>query len=112
MATFRFTKFPRGLRSRIMPINDAYPIGTLLDAYRDYLEVATRDFITFEYLMPEGVNDLPAAKIIDGQVFNRQHNQVRGSNTSRSPSPRRLKANTVTRIAVPGNRESHQAIWR
>ncbi len=47
------------LRSRIMPINDAYPIATLLDACRDYLEVAPRDFITFEYVMLDGVNDAP-----------------------------------------------------
>ena len=47
------------LRSRIMPINDAYPIAALLDACRDYLEVAPRDFITFEYVMLAGVNDSP-----------------------------------------------------
>jgi 23S rRNA (adenine2503-C2)-methyltransferase len=47
------------LRSRIMPINDAYPIATLLDACREYLEVAPRDFITFEYVMLAGVNDAP-----------------------------------------------------
>jgi 23S rRNA (adenine2503-C2)-methyltransferase len=48
------------LRSRIMPINDAYPIAELLAACRDYLEVAPRDFITFEYVMLAGVNDAPA----------------------------------------------------
>jgi len=47
------------LRSRIMPINDAYPIAELLDACNDYLEVAPRDFITFEYVMLKGVNDAP-----------------------------------------------------
>ena len=47
------------IRSRIMPINDAYPIATLLDACRDYLEAAPRDFITFEYVMLKGVNDAP-----------------------------------------------------
>ena len=47
------------LRSRIMPVNQAYPIRELLDACRDYLEVAPRDFITFEYVMLEGVNDAP-----------------------------------------------------
>ena len=47
------------IRSRIMPINDAYPIAELLDACRDYLEVAPRDFITFEYVMLKGVNDAP-----------------------------------------------------
>jgi 23S rRNA (adenine2503-C2)-methyltransferase len=47
------------IRSRIMPINDAYPIASLLDACNDYLEVAPRDFITFEYVMLKGVNDAP-----------------------------------------------------
>ena len=47
------------IRSRIMPINDAYPIAKLLDACRDYLEVSPRDFITFEYVMLKGVNDAP-----------------------------------------------------
>jgi 23S rRNA (adenine2503-C2)-methyltransferase len=47
------------LRSRIMPINDAYPIAELLAACREYLEVSPRDFITFEYVMLEGVNDAP-----------------------------------------------------
>ncbi len=47
------------IRSRIMPINDAYPIATLLAACREYLEVAPRDFITFEYVMLKGVNDAP-----------------------------------------------------
>jgi 23S rRNA (adenine2503-C2)-methyltransferase len=47
------------IRSRIMPINDAYPIATLLDACIDYLEAAPRDFITFEYVMLKGVNDAP-----------------------------------------------------
>src|SRR4029077_12167915 len=47
------------IRSRIMPVNDAYPIAKLLEACRDYLEVAPRDFITFEYVMLEGVNDAP-----------------------------------------------------
>jgi 23S rRNA (adenine2503-C2)-methyltransferase len=47
------------LRSRIMPINQAYPIASLLEACNDYLEAAPRDFITFEYVMLKGVNDAP-----------------------------------------------------
>jgi len=47
------------IRSRIMPINHAYPIAELLAACRDYLEAAPRDFITFEYVMLKGVNDAP-----------------------------------------------------
>jgi len=47
------------LRSRIMPVNASYPIAELLAACRDYLDVAPRDFITFEYVMLAGVNDAP-----------------------------------------------------
>lgn len=48
------------LRSRLMPINRSYPIAELLAACRDYLEAAPRDFITFEYVLLDGVNDTPA----------------------------------------------------
>ncbi len=47
------------IRSRIMPVNDVYPIRRLLAACREYLEVSPRDFITFEYVMLKGVNDAP-----------------------------------------------------
>jgi 23S rRNA (adenine2503-C2)-methyltransferase len=62
------------IRSRIMPVNDAYPIAVLLAACKDYLEVAPRDFITFEYVMLKGVNDAPdharalAKTLADAQV--------------------------------------------
>jgi 23S rRNA (adenine2503-C2)-methyltransferase len=45
------------LRDRIMPINRKYPLAELLAACRRYLECAPRDFITFEYVMLDGVND-------------------------------------------------------
>ncbi len=45
------------LRSKLMPVNRAYPIEALLDACRAYLAVAPRDFITFEYILLAGVND-------------------------------------------------------
>lgn len=48
------------LRSRLMPINSSYPIAELLAACKDYLEAAPRDFITFEYVLLDGVNDAPA----------------------------------------------------
>jgi len=48
------------LRDRIVPINRKYPIRELLRACNRYLERAPRDFITFEYVMLEGVNDSPA----------------------------------------------------
>ncbi len=45
------------LRDRLMPINRNYPLSELLAACRRYLECAPRNFITFEYVMLEGVND-------------------------------------------------------
>jgi 23S rRNA (adenine2503-C2)-methyltransferase len=48
------------LRDRIVPINRKYPIRELIRACNRYLEHAPRDFITFEYVMLDGVNDSPA----------------------------------------------------
>ncbi len=45
------------LRDMIVPINQKYPLARLLAACRSYLEAAPRDFITFEYVMLDGVND-------------------------------------------------------
>jgi 23S rRNA (adenine2503-C2)-methyltransferase len=45
------------LRDRLVPINRKWPIATLLEACRRYLERAPRDFIMFEYVLLEGVND-------------------------------------------------------
>jgi 23S rRNA (adenine2503-C2)-methyltransferase len=45
------------LRDNLVPLNRKYPLEELLDACRRYLQFAPRDFITFEYIMLEGVND-------------------------------------------------------
>jgi 23S rRNA (adenine2503-C2)-methyltransferase len=45
------------LRDELVPLNRKYPIDELLDACKRYLDVAPRDFITFEYCMLDGVND-------------------------------------------------------
>jgi 23S rRNA (adenine2503-C2)-methyltransferase len=45
------------LRDRLVPLNRKYPIRELLRACRRYLEKAPRDFLTFEYVMLDGVND-------------------------------------------------------
>jgi 23S rRNA (adenine2503-C2)-methyltransferase len=45
------------LRDRLVPVNRKYPIRELLKACNRYLEKAPRDFITFEYVMLDGVND-------------------------------------------------------
>ena len=48
------------LRNVIVPINQKYPLRELMAACQRYLESAPRDFITFEYVMLDGVNDTPA----------------------------------------------------
>ena len=45
------------LRDVLVPINQKYPLTVLLATIRDYLQAAPRDFVTFEYVMLDGVND-------------------------------------------------------
>ncbi len=45
------------LRDQLVPINKKYPIKELLAACQRYLTAAPRDFVTFEYVMLDGVND-------------------------------------------------------
>lgn len=48
------------LRDQLVPINQKYPLCELMAACQRYLERAPRDFITFEYVMLDGVNDSDA----------------------------------------------------
>lgn len=45
------------LRDELVPINQKYPIRELMAACLRYLDKAPRDFVTFEYVMLDGVND-------------------------------------------------------
>ena len=45
------------LRDELVPINCKYPLHDLMSACQRYLEKAPRDFVTFEYVMLDGVND-------------------------------------------------------
>ncbi len=45
------------LRDVLVPINKKYPLRELMASCQRYLVVAPRDFITFEYVMLDGVND-------------------------------------------------------
>jgi 23S rRNA (adenine2503-C2)-methyltransferase len=45
------------LRDELVPVNRKYPLRELMAACNRYLEKAPRDFITFEYVMLDGVND-------------------------------------------------------
>lgn len=60
------------LRSEMMPINDRFPIVTLLEACREYI-VATNRRLSFEYTLVQGQNDSPAAgrelgKLLEGML--------------------------------------------
>ncbi len=46
------------IRSRIMPINKRYPIEEIMNACQEYQkETSSGHYITFEYLLLEGIND-------------------------------------------------------
>ena len=45
------------LRNEIVPINKKYPLDELMRSCIAYIERAPRDFITFEYVMLDNIND-------------------------------------------------------
>lgn len=47
------------IRDEIVPLNKKYPLKELMAACQRYLVKAPRDFVTFEYVMLNGVNDMP-----------------------------------------------------
>ena len=47
------------LRDELVPINRKYPLESLMDACRRYVDANPQDQITFEYVMLKGVNDDP-----------------------------------------------------
>lgn len=47
------------IRSQIMPINDRYPLEEVLKACRAYQDEDGSRYITFEYLLLNGINDKP-----------------------------------------------------
>jgi 23S rRNA (adenine2503-C2)-methyltransferase len=63
------------LRDDLVPLNKKYPIDELMHACLRYLEVAPRDFVTFEYCMLNGVNDTPvhAEELVELVHSHREH---------------------------------------
>jgi len=45
------------LRNELVPINQKYPLTQLMEACQDVVKHSPRGFITFEYVMLDGVND-------------------------------------------------------
>jgi 23S rRNA (adenine2503-C2)-methyltransferase len=61
------------LRSRLMPVNDRYPLDEVLAECRRYFELRGRK-VFVEYVMLDAVNDSPAhadelARLLDARVF-------------------------------------------
>ncbi|MEO8134590.1 MAG: 23S rRNA (adenine(2503)-C(2))-methyltransferase RlmN [Betaproteobacteria bacterium] len=86
------------LRDQIVPINRKYPLRTLLAACNRYLERAPRDFVTFEYVMLDGINDQPEhavqlaalARAVNCKINLIPFNPFPGTSFRRSPRPRIL----------------------
>ena len=47
------------LRDKLVPLNRKHPLRELIASCNNYLQYAPRDFITFEYIMLDGINDQP-----------------------------------------------------
>ena len=83
------------LRSQLVPINRMHPIAELLEACWHYLERQNGRSITFEYVMLDGVNDLPEhaeelARLLrgrDAKVNLIPFNTFPGTQYRRSPEP-------------------------
>jgi 23S rRNA (adenine2503-C2)-methyltransferase len=61
------------LRSQLMPVNDRYPLGAVLDACRGFYE-RKRRMVFVEYVMLDGVNDahpqaVALARLLDPRIF-------------------------------------------
>ena len=84
------------LRDVLVPINQKYPLAELMAACKRYLENAPRDFITFEYVMLDGVNDseahardlLALTRDVPCKFNLIPFNPFPGSPYRRSPAPR------------------------
>jgi 23S rRNA (adenine2503-C2)-methyltransferase len=63
------------LRSRLMPVNDRYPIGALLEACARYVERRGRR-VYIEYVMLAGVNDLPEHAVELAGLLGRERYKV------------------------------------
>jgi 23S rRNA (adenine2503-C2)-methyltransferase len=95
------------LRDKLVPLNRKYPVAELLDACEAYLAHAPRDFITFEYVMLDGVNDLPehARARAAAAAASRPRRLVQAQSDPLQPLPR-LRAGAFPATARAGFREN------
>src|SRR5690606_10757540 len=97
------------LRDDLIPLNKKYPLAELMAACERYLAYAPRDFITFEYIMLDGVNDtdehakqlIGLARLTDCKLNLLPVNPFPQSGLKRSPSVRgQLVAQRVVDVVV------------
>jgi len=97
------------LRSRLVPLNDKYPLAELLAACREYIEVTKRR-LTFEYALIAGENDSLECAAQLGQLLKGMMahvnliplNPVPGTGLAATPREQvRAFAETVGRAGVP-----------
>lgn len=81
------------VRSKLMSINKKYPIETILDACKKYIQKTNRR-ITFEYILLEGIND-------ELEHANQLSDLIRGLNAYVNL----IRYNTVTEFAYKGSSE-------
>ncbi len=60
------------LRSKLMPVNRAYPIARLFEAIKTYVRATGRK-VMFEYLLIDGVNDTPELAQALADLLIREH---------------------------------------
>jgi len=100
------------LRSKLMPVNAAYPLDRLMDAVRSYVE-ATNRRVLFEYLLTDGVNDTPEladelARLLAGNHLYHV-NLIRFHRTGGfSPSPRERRDAFLARLKARGISATHR----
>ena len=63
------------LRSRLMPINRAYPLKYLIEVLKEYIEKTNRR-VTFEYILLKGVNDKEENAIELARLINKMNAYV------------------------------------
>lgn len=68
------------LRSRLMPVNRAYPLERLFEAIRTYLQKTNRK-VMFEYLLIDGVNDRPEQATALADLLSRENPDGSGTPT-------------------------------
>ena len=84
------------LRNELVPINQKYPLAELMAACQRYLDKAPRDFVTFEYVMLDGINDadhhayelLELTQAVSCKFNLIPFNPFPGTPYRRSPTPR------------------------